>query len=301
MATAPIDISMSSIKGKCDQFCLYSCKYTPTSSIATNQGSYISLSYDNASTSPVTYNKQSYTVDQIRIYFPSLHSYNSKRVVGEFIITHIPVMGGDPLLVCIPIKPTGIQSSSAMMLAKVIQDVSTKAPNSGETTQVFSKLDLSKMIPKAPFFSYTGTLPYQPYNGTVNYVVFNVSNGAFDIDPNVLNRLKGVITPHTSPLVARTASDHSGNVFYNKTGPVPMSQDGDIYIECAPTGASDDETTINDKDDGSDNSGSSNIDIGAFFKSDTGMILLQIMMATGIALGTIAIMHKLFAKRVDKP
>jgi carbonic anhydrase len=293
MSTAPINISMSSIKGKCDQFCLYSSKYTPTSSIATNQGSYISLTYDNGSTNPVMYNKQSYVVDQMRVYFPSLHSYGGKQMVGEFVIIHTPVMGGDALLVCIPIKPTGVQSSSAMMLAKIIQTVSSKAPNSGETVQVFSNLDLSKMIPKAPFFSYSGTLPYQPYTGNVNYVVFNVSSGAFDIDPNVLNRLKDVITPQANPIITRTTGDHSGNVFYNKTGPTSMSQESDIYIECAPTGASDDETVVNKNDD--DDGGGSDLDITAFLKSDTGMMILQILMATLLACAIIYVIHKLFA------
>ena len=293
MSTAPIDITMSSIKGKCDQFCLYSCKYTQTSSIATNQGNYISLSYDNSSTNPVTYNRQSYIVDQIRVYFPSLHSYNGKRTVGELIIIHTPVMGGNTLLVCIPIKPTGVQSPSAMMLSKLIQDVSSKAPNTGETTQVFSNLDLSKIVPKAPFFSYTGTLPYPPSNGTVDYVVFNFSNGALDIDPNVLNRLTDVIDPQTYPIVKRAASDHHGNVFYNKTGPTPMSVENDIYIECAPTGSSGDETVVTTTDEGGSSGGDT--DFVAFFKSDAGIVLLQVIIYSIVAFIAVYIAKKVFS------
>jgi len=212
-------------------------------------------------------------------------------MVGEFVIIHTPVMGGDSLLVCIPIKPTGVQSVSAMMLTKIIQTVASKAPNSGETVQAFSNLDLSKIVPKAPFFSYSGTLPYQPYTGNVNYVVFNVSSGAFDIDSNVLNRLKGVITPQLNPIIKRTVEDHRGNVFYNKTGPTAMSQESDIYIECAPTGSSDEETVVNKHGDNDDNN---EVDVIAFFKSDTGVMIMQILIATLLACAIIYAIHKLF-------
>ena len=291
MATAPIDISMASIKGKCDQFCLYSSKYTPTSSIGTNQGKYISLTYDNGSTDPVVYNRQNYVVEQMRLYFPSLHSFNGKRVVGEFVIIHTPVMGGDALIVCVPIKPTGIQSASAMMITKTIQTIAKKAPNSGETVQVFPNLDLSKIMPKAPYFSYTGTLPFSPFTGTVNYVVFNVTNGAFDIDPNVLNGLRGVITPNVVAIQKRTLESHKGNVFYNSTGPKAMSAEDEIYIECAPTGESEEEIVIGEKEGG----GESDVDIAAFFKSDAGIILLQVLMATLLAFAIIYAIHKLLA------
>ena len=292
MATAPIDISMSSIKGKCDQFCLYSSKYTPTSSIGTNQGNYISLTYDNGSTNPVVYNRQNYVVDQMRLYFPPLNSFNGNRVAGEFVIIHTPVMGGDTLIVCVPIKPTGVQSASAMMIAKTVQTIANKAPNSGETVQVFPNLDLSKIMPSAPYFSYTGTLPFAPFTGTVNYVVFNVTSGAFDVDPNVLNGLKGVVTPNAVAIQTRAVEDHNGNVFYNQTGPTAMSQDSEIYIECAPTGSSEDEIVVGEKEEGG---GEGDIDIAAFLKSDTGIVLIQILVATLLVFVMILAIHKMFA------
>ena len=279
MASAPIDIVKNEVKRTCNQFCKYAPNYKPTSSMATNQSSYISLSYDNGSTNAVEYNGQSYTVDQMRLYFPSLHSFNGKRVAGEFLIIHTPVMGGNTLIVSVPILPTGVQSKSAMMIAKVVQDVSKKAPNAGETTQVFPKLDLSKLLPQAPFFSYTGTLPYQPFNGVVNFVVFNPLNGGFDVDPSVLNHLKGVLSPNNVALVVREKRDYEGNVFYNSDGPVVQSGGDNMIIDCQPVDASGEIVVPDngDGDGGGDGSDGSNIDIGAFFKSDTGIILLSIL------------------------
>ena len=48
-ATAPIDISMSKITGKCDLKCSYSFNYNNSSCLATNRGNYISISYDKSS------------------------------------------------------------------------------------------------------------------------------------------------------------------------------------------------------------------------------------------------------------
>jgi len=294
MATAPIDVVKNEVNRTCEQFCKYAPNYKPTSSIATNQSSYMSLTYDNGNTNAAEYNGQSYTVDQMRLYFPSLHSFNGKRVAGEFLIIHTPVMGGNTLIVSVPILPTGIQSKSAMMIAKVIQDVSKKAPNTGETTQVFSKLDMSKLIPQAPFFSYTGTLPYQPFNGEVNFVVFNPLNGGFDVDPNVLNNLKGVLNPHAVSLVTREKQDYEGNVFYNKSGPSAQTEEEVVIIDCQPVDSSG-EIIVPDKGDDDDGGGGgSNIDIGAFFKSDAGVILLSILLGLAFFIAIAAIMHSAF-------
>jgi hypothetical protein len=198
-------------------------------------------------------------------------------------------MGGNTLIVSVPILPTGIQSKSAMMIAKVVQDVSKKAPNAGETTQVFPKLDMSKLLPQAPFFSYTGTLPYQPFNGEVNFVVFNPLNGGFDVDPNVLNNLKGVIDPHAVSLVLREKRDYEGNVFYNKSGPTVQSGGDNMIIDCQPVDSSG-EIIVPDKED-DDGGGGSDIDIGAFFKSDAGVILLSILLGLAFFLAIAAIAH----------
>ena len=85
-ATAPIDISMSAITGKCDLKCSYSFNYNNSSCIATNRGDYISLSYDKSSKPPVTYNTTNYDVQEVRIYIPSLHSYSGSKSDGELII-----------------------------------------------------------------------------------------------------------------------------------------------------------------------------------------------------------------------
>ena len=98
-ATAPIDISLSKITGKCDYKCSFSFQYNNSSCIATNRGDYLSLSYDKSSSPPVLYNTAGYDVQEVRIYIPSLHSYNDSKTDGELIIVHTSNTGANPLLV----------------------------------------------------------------------------------------------------------------------------------------------------------------------------------------------------------
>ena len=76
--TSPIDISMRNITGECILKCSYTHNYVQSNSASTNQGDYISLSYNASPAPPVQYNNNNYVVNNIRIYFPSLHSFNGK-------------------------------------------------------------------------------------------------------------------------------------------------------------------------------------------------------------------------------
>ena len=164
-ATAPIDISKENVIGKCDLKCELSYHYNDSSCVATNRGDYISLAYDTSSSPPVTYNSSSYDVKEVRIYSPSLHSFNGTKADGEFIIIHNTYAGANPLLICIPIKSSNSGETSSKYLSNIIKTVATNAPTIDEqTTVTISNFNLNAFVPKKPFFSYTATEPYQPCN-----------------------------------------------------------------------------------------------------------------------------------------
>ena len=239
-ATAPIDISMSNITGKCELKCSYSFKYNNSSCVATNRGDYISISYDKSSSPPVTYNTTGYDVQEIRIYTPSLHSYNGTKTDGEFVIVHTSNTGSPPLLVCIPIKSNSSQGISALFFDKLIDTVSSSAPSEGESTTVnIPKFNLTLFVPRKPFFSYTATEPYHPCSETVNYIVFDPLQGSLDIMPDTLTKLASII--QSNPYDIKTGP----NLFLNEKGPRNGDNgDGDIYIDCQPVGSSEDTTYI---------------------------------------------------------
>jgi len=239
-ATAPIDISMSKITGKCDYKCSYRFTYNNSSCVATNRGGYISISYDKSSSPPVSYNSSGYDVQEIRLYIPSLHSYNGAKTDGELVIIHSSNTGANPLLVCIPIKSNNTSSVSAMFFKTLIDTVANNAPAEGETTTVnVPKFNLSSLVPRKPFFSYSATEPYQPCNGEVEYIVFSPLQTSLDMMPETLTKLQSII--ESNPYDVKSGA----SLFYNEKGPTRGGgDDGEIYIDCQPVGSSEEQTEV---------------------------------------------------------
>ena len=238
-ATAPIDISMSNITGKCDYKCSYSFSYNNSSCVATNRGDYLSLSYDKSSSPPVLYNSSGYDVQEIRLYIPSLHSYNDSKTDGELVIVHSSNTGAKPLLVCIPIKSNNTSSVSALFFKTVVDTVADSAPSNGESTTVnIPKYNLSAIVPKKPFFSYSATEPYQPCSSDVEYIVFDLLQAHLDMMPETLTKLESII--QSNPYDIKTGP----SLFYNEKGPGNGSAGNDIYIDCQPVGESDETTDV---------------------------------------------------------
>lgn len=232
-ATAPIDISMSNITGNCDLKCSYTFHYNSSSCVATNRGDYISVSYDKSSSPPVLYNATNYDVQEIRLYTPSLHSYNGTKTDGELIISHTSNTGASPLLVCIPIKSNNTSSDSALMFKTLIDTVASNAPSDGETTTVnIPDFNLDYIVPKKAFFSYSATEPYQPCSENVDYIVYGPLQASLDMMPDTLTTLQTIVS--SNPYDVKTGP----NLFYNESGPNTGTGDGEIYIDCQPVGAS---------------------------------------------------------------
>jgi carbonic anhydrase len=243
-ATAPIDINLSKISGKCDFKCKYSFKYNNSACVATNRGDYISLSYDKSSSPPVIYNSVGYDVQEVRIFSPSLHSYSGVKTDAELVIVHMSNSGTKPLLVCIPIKINNSMSTSAQLFNTVIETMSNSAPADGETTTVNTdNYNLSDLVPRKPYFSYTATEPYQPCSTIVDYVVFAPLNASLDITQESLDLFRTFMIDN--PYDVKTGT----KFFYNDKGSEVSMGNGEIYIDCQPVGSSEETVNVvNNKD-----------------------------------------------------
>lgn len=229
-----INISPKNIYGKCDLKCIYNFKYKETNLTVKNNGINISMTCDNTNVPPVMYNEAKYTVSQIMIFSPSLHLFNENKVDAELIIEHIPETGGQNLFVCIPIIKSGDSTTASSLLTQVISGVATNAPAANETTTLnLSDFTLSKIVPKSPFFSYSGTYN----NSTADFIVFG-KNYAIPLSEKVLTALGSIIKPFPLPMIG-------DNLFFNAKGPNSSGSVGDgIYISCQPTGSSEEEIDI---------------------------------------------------------
>jgi carbonic anhydrase len=239
-ATAPINIDLAKIEGKCDLKCDYNFNYSTSSCIATNRGNYISLSYDNQTNSPVLYNSSPYNVAEVRIYTPSLHSYSGSKADGELIVVHDNIKGGEQLLTCVPIRISNSASSGSALFNAVINTMASSAPIDGESTNVnFNGYNLNNIIPRKPFFTYSASEPYQPCTSKVNYIVFDTYNSTLGITSDTLTKMKSFIKSNTYGIKS------GASLFYNEKGP---GKDGsgtdEIHIDCQPIGSSEEEKFI---------------------------------------------------------
>ena len=259
----PINISPKNVYGKCDLKCVYNFKYKQSNLTAKNNGINISLTYDNSNIPPVVYNSEKYNVSQIIIFSPSLHLFNGKKVAAEVIVGHIPESGGENLYVCVPVMKLNDSTSGSILLSGIIAGVASNAPAEGETTNLnLSEFTLNKIIPKSPFFSYSGSYN----NATANFIVFGQKN-AIPLNERILTVLGSIIKPFKLPMFG-------DNLFFNEKGSNSANHIGDgIYISCQPTGSSEEEIDITNTKTGS----SSTIDIANIFDNPTFKLIMKII------------------------
>lgn len=224
-SNSPIDITDKN-SGSCSLKCKYMFKYNDSSTTITNKGNYLLLSYDKPNTDPVVYNSLPYYVDEVRIYTPSLHSYNGVKANGEMIIVHINDYN-QKLLVCIPIV---LSSQSQVQLDNILINANKFANTIGKNTFITKSINLNNLIPSNKMYVYKGTLPFSPCNGENNIIVFNKDDGAFiPLNRNSLKLLNETIQNHS-------IETKENSYYINKNGPQNLLADSssEIYIDCKP-------------------------------------------------------------------
>lgn len=228
-STAPINIPSSKTVYPCDLKCAYNFSYGNSNCNIKNEQNYIHLSYDRRSDAKaIRYNTMKLYVQEVRLYSPSLHKYQGKQAAAEILIIH----GGDGtnLIVSVPIVLGSKISKGGSLLDGIVEEGLPRISNLGESASLgIDNYNLDYIVPKRPFFSYSGTLPYPPCNGKYNYVVFDI-NSAINVKANTIRQLRKVISPLSAPV-------RDTEPFYNKLGPNQGGdKSSDIYIECNPTG-----------------------------------------------------------------
>jgi hypothetical protein len=239
MMIEEINISPANVYGKCDLKCVYNYKYPESTLTAKNNGVNISLTYENGNVAPVMYNNNKYIVAKILIFSPSLHIFNDNKVDAEIIIEHTPEAGGSPLFVCIPIAKSADSSSATTLVSDIVRGVGSNAPAANETTTMnISGFTLDKIIPKGPFFSYSGK--YSEANA--DFIVYGKMY-AIPVGNAVIAVLGKILRPFPLPMQGE-------KLFVNAKGANSSGRIGDgIYISCQPTGSSEEQTDVtNNKD-----------------------------------------------------
>lgn len=229
-----MNISNENVTGKCDLKCSFNFSYNASTTVAKNEGFYISMTYERSKMDPVNFNNNKYYVQRIILYAPSIHLFYGTKSVAELVIEHYPSNGGQLLCVSIPIINSSDYSGASTLLTDIINSVSLNAPAQGESTNInISSFSLQKIVPKKPFYSYTES-------SGKNWIVFGKEN-SISLNDKTIGTLKKIISPTTDLLCPAGPL-----LFLNSKGPSTSSDDG-IYIDCKPVGASDETVEIEQK------------------------------------------------------
>jgi carbonic anhydrase len=230
-----MNISSSSITNYCDEKCAYSFKYTNSATCkASNLSFFIQLTYDKGSSPPVVFNNTTYEVSNIQIYSPSVHTYNNNNADGEIIIMHNSNDYSYALGVCIPISING--NSTNQTITNIVSSVVSKPLNTGEDMIIpLSEYNLNTIIPKSPYFYYVSD---QTLNA--NFVAFSL-NDAISLQQDLITGLRSIITQQTN-----NANLSSTTLYYHENKPSSLNGNGDdqIYIDCKPTGNSEETSDV---------------------------------------------------------
>lgn len=203
------------------------------------------------STSPqIIYNGTNYSVTHIQVYKPSLHTYNGVKADGEIIITHKTMNTNKKLLICVPITTVNCQRET----------------NSTPTTSSTLDINLNNVVQKKPFYTYNIDNMNRIGNLNTNVIVFD-KEFAVDVTNVGLTKSEFCNIPNTS------YSNKDYKLNYNNVGPVPISENGVIYIDCQPVGQSDKQETIVNNSSINNNS-SNNTSSGVKYLNNTVFIFL---------------------------
>jgi carbonic anhydrase len=243
-ASTPLNIDIRDIAGYCDQKCAFTYNYTNTSCVGKNLETALNFSIDTANFYPVLYNTFNYSVENMYLCSPSIHTYNGSLADAEIIIKHVPVSGGNNLIICVPIKNTNANTKAAQLLGSLINSSARLIPSAGGSAIMnISNFNLTTFMDKKPFYSYTGSAIVGNCSNMADYIVFSIKDFYCDIISDDLATLKKLIKP--VGLTTKSPISSGINLFYNKVGAGLNIKNDEIYIDCQPINQSEEtiETT----------------------------------------------------------
>ena len=188
-ATAPIDIPTSATTNPIAITfnCVYDTNMCSGALTISQDLSHASIGCNGSNSSTISFSGIQYMPTEIRIYAPSLHTYNGATAAAEMLIVHSPstnsangtnstTNGTNPgLIVSIPIQIASASSSANSDLTAIFQamngiSASTIAINA--SAPINANINVNSFIPANSYYVYYGTLPYDSCGGNYYYAVF---------------------------------------------------------------------------------------------------------------------------------
>jgi hypothetical protein len=248
--TSPINIDMNTSVPSCNILCSYKYDYNDSKCVVSiNSLGYLEIKYDlkrDGTEAQSSLNRDNYNIADIRIYQPSIHTYDGKQADVELIIHHVGASNGQTtpkeLYVSIPFiasdSPLVSANNGGIILENIILQYAKQTPSPGDNVHHLNidNFNMNNFIPSAPYYFYNGT----PYDTTdcsitnINYLVFDTIRGGQTIGSSALAKLQKLLPSNRAiyPIAKNTVYLSSNNPNYSGG----MAGDDKIYIDCQPTG-----------------------------------------------------------------
>ena len=202
---------------KCKENCNFNFKYNPNSTCKLiNKGDYLEIKTDGKN--EVTYNSQGIRLDDVRLYVPSLHTFDGKHTEAELILKHSG--GAKNFMVCLPIKTNKGTGDSINFFKQFVSHIPLEK-NSPTTVNVKNwSLNNVMPAPKTPFYNYIGDSPYPPCNMQATVIIFD-NNHASTINTSDLELIKKTIKSAKKTTTSQKegfVGHKEGFVAYNANG-----------------------------------------------------------------------------------
>lgn len=227
-------VNLMYTKQTCKEECSFNFDYNKNSScMATNKGDYLEIKVDGHNN--VLFNNFKVRVKNFRMYQPSLHLFNGLKADAEMIIEHKGAK--HTLLVCIPITSSDNYGNSNRFFHQFIPVIPSADDEPKHRISV-NNWSLNSVVPDAPFYFYSGPLPYPPCDGTNSIIVFSKDHG-ITINPDDYDTLQNAITSVTLSDKKRlkAIAKNTTMVMFNKTGSQPpgaATKGHVIFEDCQP-------------------------------------------------------------------
>jgi hypothetical protein len=199
---------------------------------------------------------------EIRIYTPSLHTYNGFPADGEMLIVHSPSGNNNNnnnsnndnantgLIVSIPIQITSSSANSDLTaIVKAMNSISASTISLNASAPINDNINVNSFIPAKPYYVYHGTLPYDSCGGNYYYAVFT--------DPIYARGALGNISASN---IATVPQSMKTNLQKSKTGPVTGVDSGSAeeYVLFQVVGNEDDSCDASNDANANPNAADSN-------------------------------------------
>ena len=228
-ATAPIDLptkgNVNPISGTFN--CIYDvdmCSGAPVT--VSDDRSHLSIKCSGGSKSTILFYGRVYVPTEIRIYAPSLHTYNGDRANAEILVVHTPGASSGSntnttgLIVSVPVSLSGSGNPDLAAIFKAANTINPSTLTLNASAPINYTVNVNNFIPTKPYLVYYGTLPYDSCGGNYYYAAFTdpisaagslsdilVDSGIVTVQPSINTNLQKSNTGPNTGIGSQQSTD----------------------------------------------------------------------------------------------